>query len=183
MTELETRCLEAFPQWLRMLGQDATALAQLLSADSLPQVAKKYVAGGLNYLFKSLDLIPDGIEELGFLDDAFVLRIASRLALADAPQAREADLSGTLSRLSGEAPLIDELLAQSAARLERFVRELTKGAARGRTVAEILQDPAVLRTFVAEVHSWAKSYTPPSFRRDEKNLIKLKAFLGTKLPA
>ena len=46
MTELDTRCLDAFPQWIRSLAEDATALAQLLSTDSLPQDARSFVAGG-----------------------------------------------------------------------------------------------------------------------------------------
>jgi uncharacterized membrane protein YkvA (DUF1232 family) len=182
MNELETRCLEAFPQWIKALGQDATALAQLLSADSLPDDAKKYVAGGLNYVFKSLDLIPDGIEDIGFLDDAFIVRVAARLALEDAPSARDADMGGHLARLAEEAALIHDLLGSDGSRLEKYVRALTKGAARGRSVAEILGDASVLRAFVSEVHGWAKSYTPPAFARDEKNLIKLKSFLAAKLP-
>ena len=91
MTELDTRCLDAFPQWIRSLAEDATALAQLLNTDSLPQEGRRFVAGGLNYVFKSLDLIPDGLEGLGFLDDAFVLRVAANLALS-VPKAKEADM-------------------------------------------------------------------------------------------
>jgi uncharacterized membrane protein YkvA (DUF1232 family) len=182
MNELETRCLDVFPQWIRTLGQDVTALAQLLSADSLPEAAKRYVAGGINYVFKSLDLIPDGIEDLGYLDDAFVVRVASRLALEDAPAAKDADLGGHLTRLSAESGLIADLLGKDTARLERYVRGLTKGAARGRSVDEILKDAALRSAFVSEVHGWAKSYTAPGFNRDEKNLIKLKSFLSAKLP-
>src|SRR5258708_2840032 len=120
MTELDNRCLDAFPQWIRSLADDATTMAQLLSTDSLPDQARRFVAGGLNYVFKSLDLIPDGLEGLGFLDDAFVLRIASRLAAA-VPKAKEADIRGVLTRLAGDAPLIGELLGADSARLERYV--------------------------------------------------------------
>jgi len=45
MTELDTRCLDAFPLWIRSLAEDATALAQLLSTDSLPKRSAKLVAG------------------------------------------------------------------------------------------------------------------------------------------
>lgn len=182
MTELDTRCLDAFPQWIRSLAEDATALAQLLSTDSLPQDARRFVAGGLNYVFKSLDLIPDGLEGLGFLDDAFVLRIAAGLALS-VPKAKDADMRGVLLKLSNDTGLIEELLEKDNERLVRYVRDLTKGAARGRSVSEIVDDPAVRSAFVSEIHGWAKSYAAPSFSRDEKNLVKLKSFLGTKLPA
>ena len=39
-----------------------------------------------------------------------------------------------------------------------------------------------LRT-LGDVNTWAKSYRTPSFTRDEKTLVRLRAFLGTKLPA
>jgi uncharacterized membrane protein YkvA (DUF1232 family) len=182
MTELETRCLDAFPQWIRSLAEDVTALAQLLASDSLPDDARRFIAGGLNYVFKSLDLIPDGLEGLGFLDDALVVRTAAELA-ASVPGAKEADTRGMLARLSGDAPLIGEFLGKDGERLERYVHELTKGAARGRSVAEIIENAAVRSTFVGEVHAWAKSYVAPGFTRDEKNLVKLKSFLNAKLPS
>jgi len=182
MTELETRCLDAFPQWIRSLADDATALAQLLSSDSLPEEARSLLAGGLNYVFKSLDLIPDGLEGLGFLDDAFVLRASARLAAA-VPGAKDADMRGVLARLAADASLIGEFLGKDNERLERYARELTKGGARGRSVAEIVADAAVRGAFLSEVHGWAKSYVAPSFSRDEKNLVKLKSFLGSKLPS
>src|SRR5262245_34567092 len=139
MTELETRCLDAFPQWIRSLADDATALAQLLSSDSLPEEARKLVAEGLNYVFKSLDLIPDGLEGLGSLDDAFVLRSAARLSAA-VKGAKDADMRGVLVRLAGDAALIREFLGDDDGRLERYVRELTQGGARGRSVSEIVDD-------------------------------------------
>src|SRR5215470_7464213 len=81
MTELEARCLEAFPNWLRILGDDARALSKWVASDGTPDAARRSLIAALNYLFKSLDLIPDGIEDLGFVDDAFVFRVASSLAL------------------------------------------------------------------------------------------------------
>lgn len=183
MTDLQTRCLDTFPRWLRSLGDDASGLAALLANDSTPIEARKLIAGGLNYLFKSLDLIPDGIEDLGFLDDAFVLRSAAMLALEEAPAAKQADTQGVLSRLATDSRLVAELLDADHPRLERFVRSLTAGAARGRTVDEIVSDSAVCQAFIAEVQSWAKGFDAPSFGRDEKNLVKLKAFLTEKLPA
>jgi uncharacterized membrane protein YkvA (DUF1232 family) len=179
MTELQNRCLDAFPEWLKALAADARDLGALL-ADGTPEGVRRFVAGGLNYLFKSLDLIPDGIEDLGYLDDAFVIRVAAALALADAPSAREMP---PLARLAADAKLVAELLGKDYPRLEKYVRGLTKGAARGRTVDEILSDAAVRGAFLNELGGWAASYAAPSFSRDEKNLVKLSSFLSAKLPA
>ncbi|MCC6553636.1 MAG: DUF1232 domain-containing protein [Polyangiaceae bacterium] len=181
MTELQNRCLDTFPEWLRTLAADASELSKLLAMTDVPEPARRMVAGGLNYLFKSLDLIPDGIEDLGFLDDAFVLRVACALAADQTPDVKQK--APVVARLAAEAALVAELLGKDHARLEAYVKTLQKGAARGRTVDEILGDEQVRTGFMHEVTGWATSYAAPSFSRDEKNLVKLTSFLSAKLPA
>jgi uncharacterized membrane protein YkvA (DUF1232 family) len=181
MNELHTRCLDLFPEWLRSLAADAGELAKVLASSTTPESTRRYVAGGLNYLFKSLDLIPDGIEDLGFLDDAFVLRVAASLALHDAPTAKND--APILARLAGDTKIISDLLGKDFARLEAYVKTLTRGSARGRSVDDLLRDAAVRSAFQHEVEGWAASYETPTFARDEKNLVKLQSFLSAKLPA
>lgn len=168
--------LDAFPSWLKALASDVNELAPLLRNESLPDEQRRYVAGSINYLFKSLDLIPDGIEDLGYIDDAFVLRVAASLALSSGA----ADAS--LKRLAKEAAVIAEFLGPDYQRLETYVKGLTKGAARGRTVDEILGDAGVRDSFLSDVTSWVTGYEAPTFSRDEKTLVKLRSFLDTKLP-
>jgi uncharacterized membrane protein YkvA (DUF1232 family) len=169
--------LEMFPAWLRTLGEDAAALGQIVSGDA-PEAVKRYVAAGLNYLFKSLDLIPDGIDDLGFCDDAFVLRVAADLALAEEPGARE----GVLARLADDVKPLREFLGNDYPRLEAYVKTLRRGAARGRTVDDILEDKNIRGQFVSEVREWSQAFQPPTFTRDPKTLIKLRSFLSAKLP-
>ena len=102
---------------------------------------------------------------------------AASLAVAEAPSAKD----GVLGRLADEAKSVKEFLGDVYPRLEGYVRNLRKGAARGRTVDDILGDGATRETFVHEVAAWAKDYQVPSFTRDVKTLIKLKAFLSAKL--
>jgi uncharacterized membrane protein YkvA (DUF1232 family) len=176
-TSSDSRYLEMFPSWLRSLGEDAAALG-LIAEGTGPEPARKYVVGALNYLFKSLDLIPDGIDDLGFLDDAFILRVAAALALAETPAAKTV----VLTRLADDAHAIKDFLGTDYARLETYVRGLRKGAARGRTVDDILTDKPARDAFTSEVRSWAKAFQAPSFTRDQKTLVKMKSFLGAKLP-
>jgi hypothetical protein len=42
-----------------------------------PTIRHDASCGLAQRIFKSLDLIPDGIEDLGFIDDAFVFRVAA----------------------------------------------------------------------------------------------------------
>ncbi len=182
MSDDNARYFDAFPNWLRSLADDAVALAQILAAESTPNGTRRCIAGGLNYLFKSLDLVPDGIDDIGYLDDAFVLRVAAKDALAT-DGAKNADLKGTLDRLAGDTALVESFLGGDHARLAAYVKDLQKGAARGRTVEDIISDATVRKEFVADVTSFAKGYSAPTFARDEKTLVKLRAFLASRLPA
>ncbi|MCC6213916.1 MAG: DUF1232 domain-containing protein [Polyangiaceae bacterium] len=179
MSDLESRCLDAFPAWLRTLADDARAIASVLEWETLPEPTRRKLAAALNYLFKSLDLIPDGIEDLGFVDDAFVLRVAA----AAAKECGGVEASQAVVRLAEEAALVAELLGDDHARLERYVAGLESIAARGRSVDDIVTDTSVRAALVSEVRSWADTYQAPTFARDEKNLVKLRSFLAKKLPA
>src|SRR6202167_3465861 len=136
-TSSDSRYLEMFPSWLRSLGEDAAALG-LMAEGTGPEPARKYVVGALNYIFKSLDLIPDGIDDLGFLDDAFVLRVAAALAATESPDAASSE---PLARLAHDATQVRAFLGDVYPRLEIYVKNLRTGAARGRTVDDVLGSP------------------------------------------
>jgi len=178
MSELDSRCLDTFPEWLRGLADDATAFSSVVSDAGLAEAVRRPLGGALNYLFKSLDLIPDGIEDLGYLDDAFVFRVAAAAAGAEG-----ASRSDAVARLAKEAALVGEFLGNDYPRLEKYVTALGTGSARGRTVDAVLMDAAVRAALASDVKGWAASYVAPSFGRDTKNLVKLRSFLTTKLPA
>ena len=182
MSESQANYLETFPNWLRSLGGDAENLASLLEEASLAVGARECVAGGLNYLFKSLDLIPDGIDDIGYLDDAFVLRVAADLAgREDSGDVDTAKLK-MLGELSNDCDVIREFLGKDYVRLESYVKGLRKGASRGRSVADIVSDDEIRGELMSDVRGFAGTYTSPSFTQEEKTLIKLRAFFDAKLP-
>jgi hypothetical protein len=170
------RYLDTFPAWLRTLGEDAGALGSLVEGGGDDEV-KRYVTSGLNYIFKSLDLIPDGIDDLGYCDDAFVIRVAAALAVEAVPASKD----GVVGRLADDAKAVENFLGEDYPRLVAYVKALRKREARGRTVEDIMTDTSARTSFVHEVAAWAKEYQVPSFTRDVKTLIKLKAFLSAKL--
>jgi uncharacterized membrane protein YkvA (DUF1232 family) len=178
MTPLAVRSLDAFPSWLRSLGHDAQHLATLVEDRALPMGTRRSAALALNYLFKSLDLVPDGLEDLGFIDDAFVFRVA---AASTSTEDRAADTTGTLARLADEVGLVREFMSDVYPRLEGYVAGLADASARSRSVSQVLSDDGVLAEFVRDAKQWADAYQPPTFARDEKNLVKLKAFLAARL--
>lgn len=177
MSDSDEKFLDAFGAWLNALGRDAELLGGLLAAGELDEGARKAAAGGLNYLFKSLDLIPDGIDDIGYLDDAFVLRVAAAQAVSHGARDHK-----EVQQLGAEDALVREFLGDTYPRLDRYVTGLRSGAARGRTVQDILASEDVLGEFLDDVKGFAASYKAPSFSRDPKNLIKLRAFFDAKLP-
>jgi uncharacterized membrane protein YkvA (DUF1232 family) len=182
MSDVNARCLEVFPGWLRTLGEDGEGVVGTLSEPKVSEGARKSLVSGLNYLFKSLDLIPDGIDDIGYLDDAFVLRVAADIAVRDGLEGAPEDSLAVVRRLADEVALVKEFLGADYRRLETYVIGLRRGSARGRSVDDIVGSADTLAEFVADVRGFARSYAAPSFTRDAKNLITLRAFFDAKLP-
>lgn len=180
--ETTAKYLATFPRWLAQLGQDAEVLASVLDRDDAQNAGKEAIAGGLNYLFKSLDLIPDGVDDIGYLDDAFVLRVSAALALADSSVKAEPATLARLNQLAGDCDLLREFLATDYLRFENYVKGLRHGAARGRAVSSIVTDEDVRGAFLTEVTAFARTYRVPSFSPDERHLVKLRAYFDAKLP-
>ena len=182
MGESEANYLDVFPTWLRSLGDDAEKLGELCVNEALPEPARQQLAGGVNYIFKSLDLVPDGIDDIGYLDDAFVLRVAAELALREDLGAVASETLRGLHQLGEEASVVREFLAADHGRLEGYVAGLRKVAARGRSVADVVRAGNVQAAFLSDVRGFARAYQAPSFSREERNLVKLRAFFDAKLP-
>lgn len=174
---LAARYLEIFPQWLRRLGEDAAALVVAIPSFATDDTATRSLVAGVNYIFKSLDLIPDGVDDLGYMDDAFVVRVACALAVAERPEVRR----GAIERLAEDARAVQDFLGPDYPRLEAYVVGLRKGGARGRTVDEIATNPEIRAVFLNELREWSAAYKAPSFTRDPKTLTKLLAFLSARL--
>src|SRR5580698_5722062 len=131
---IDPRYLEVFPQWLRSLGDDARSVAEVVTTGAKDDAPTRCLVSGINYIFKSLDLIPDGVDDLGFLDDAFVLRVACGFAVAADPALKQ----GVVERLAEDAHAVREFLSEIYPGLESYVADLRKGAAQGRSVDDIV---------------------------------------------
>jgi hypothetical protein len=104
--------------------------------------------------------------------------VACSLAAVARPELKQ----GVVQRLGDDAPAIRDFLADDYVRLEGYVRGLRKGAARGRTVEDVVGEEGTRKQFLQEVKAWSGAYQVPTFARDQKTLVKLKAFLNAKLP-
>lgn len=173
--------LSTFGSWLSQLGGEADALCRLVEQEELPVAVRRVGAESLNHLLYSVQLIPEGLEALGHLEDSFAFRVLAQQAVSAEPELASADTSGTLGRLAGEAEVLAEFLgAEDHARFGQLVIERAQRV-RGRPVTDLL-DPGDARTAaLEEARSWSQSYRPPSFGTGEQDLVKLRAFLRTRL--
>jgi hypothetical protein len=122
------------------------------------------------------------MDDIGYLDDAFVLRAAADLALRQDVGSLEADALRALNRLAEDADAIKDFLGADYARLESYVTGLRKGSSRGRSVSDIIDDTATQGSFLSDLRGFARNYQAPPFAREEKNLVKLRSFFDAKLP-
>ncbi len=180
MDETQQRCVEAFSQWLAGLPVDARGLLLLLADESAPEVHRRWAATAVGYLVKSLDLIPEGAEDLVYTEDAFVLRVAAARAVNAVEQG--VDEATLLGRLARETELIQAFLGSTYPRLSAFVATLAAVPVQGFPVEALVGQAEPCAELGAQVEHWASHFCAPVLEHPEMALVKLKAFLDAKLP-
>jgi len=169
-----------FPRWIASMAEDVRALAAAVGRPELPKRLRAPLVGALNYLFRSLDIIPDWFPGLGFVDDAIILRVGAALAAAvDAGGAAGLD---AVYKLGNEAELVKELLGEELdAKMLKYVESLPAQEVRGRSADTVLKDDQQLKDFLEEVAAFADDYKPATYEANDKYPEKLRLFVSGKL--
>jgi uncharacterized membrane protein YkvA (DUF1232 family) len=77
--------LQAWRRWARALKRDTYALYLACRDPRVPWYAKALAAGVVAYAFSPIDLIPDFVPVLGYLDDLLLVPLGIALALRLVP--------------------------------------------------------------------------------------------------
>ena len=173
--------LATFAGWLQGLGEDTRALGLLLEREDAPEALRRFAAHALNQLLHVSDLIPEGIEALGLLETAFAFRLLAARDCQEQPGLAAEDPSGTLGRLAADAATAAEFLGEDYARLVAQVDAQRQRSARGRSPSELLEMPESRHLALEDARSWAQSYRAPAFGEGSHDLVKLRAFLRTRV--
>lgn len=181
MTPTEARFLRSFQSWLDAMGSEVDALAKSLEVADAPEALRRASATSLAYVLRSFELIPEGLEALGYLDDLFVFRACAQRALLEDPEAASFDTSGTFARLAAEAELVAELLGEDYEQLQAAAFAPGPAHAQGRRADELLSEPELCATALAEARAWIESYRAPELATGAEELVKIAAFFRTKL--
>ena len=172
----------AFTAWLAGLGREARELGSLLERDATPEAVRRFAAETLNQLLYAVDLVPEGVEALAYLEGLFTFRVLARQCCEAQPDLAPADSSGTLSRLAGEAHWVESFLgAEDYARLAAIVQVQRGRRSRDRSPTELLEAGEARSAAVQEAQAWAERYRPPNFGAGSHDLVRLLSFLRTRV--
>lgn len=174
--------LEKIPIWLKNLPEDVSYLMQLIDNPSLDEDMKLILITPINYLFKTVDLIPDGLDEIGYIDDSILLRISCKELVEKYGDKLQAELYDRLKIMAGDTDILKQELGMEIwTKLLSYFEELKELPARGRLPSDILKDQITYNQFKTEIKAILDSYEAKISQIDEKTIIKLKAFLEAKL--
>lgn len=130
-----------------------TALAVFVDS-ATPAPARRALGGALNYVLDLLDIFPDHYKGIGVVDDALLLRLAAKQAVA----AGASDTS--LGKLATGAAIVDTLLGDLAGPLTTYTERLPTRSVRGLTVDQILADKGATESFANNVRRQVASFRP-----------------------
>jgi hypothetical protein len=177
---MDPKFAAAFSTWLRALGEDVLSLAQLLGTPEAPVPSRLAAAQALHGWLRLVEIVPEGIEALGYLEGAFAFRVIAERALADSPEPAEGAVDGRVRRLAADAALVAEFLGDDLPRLrERWLApEATTRA--GRPASALLEDDALRHDVQRELREWVEQYHAPELGDGPEELVKIEAFFRTR---
>jgi uncharacterized membrane protein YkvA (DUF1232 family) len=174
--------IDTFKTWSDSFHQDVEALQALVESETAHEEARKLAAAALNYVVTRMDLVPDWNEGIGALDDAMVVRVCMSLAQSRALGDLPGETEYTLGRLGNDAEKLRAFLGvELYDKLRQYCARLTETAVRGRTPAQIVDDPAARAALYADVVDELKRSVPVVVEDPDDAELRLKAYLAHKL--
>lgn len=166
--------IELFGGWINSLPDDTKAIQAAVDAEGTSREAKLMLVGGLSYLLRKIDIVPDYLTGVGVVDDVFVLRIA-------AAEAGLGDDAPEVQALGDSLAPVQEYLGDLYAGLVAYVKGLADDPVRGRTADKILDDEATYKQFTRELGDELDSFAPKPITDGDRALREIKSFIKAKL--
>jgi hypothetical protein len=178
---MDPKFLPTFAGWLRTMGEDVLSLANQLESSEAPEPFRRVSAEALQFLLRSAELIPDGLEAFGYLEAAFAFRVLAGHALDDHPELGEPGAEGRVSRLAADRGLVAEFLGEDTARFEALALAPAATTRAGRSAADVLTDDALRAEVLRDAREWVEHYRAPELGDGREELVKIGAFFRTRL--
>ena len=156
------RMVESFPA-------DVEVVQLGVVSDRTPAAARAVLAAALSYIVEPFDLMPDRSEGIGLMDDAAIIRLAARAAVAHGAG------DDGLRRLAAEAAELDHVFGDLVFALDEHLVRLQQPRVRGRTPDQIIADPESrmeLWERLAKRRDSARSHAQAAATMDTAELVK-----------
>jgi uncharacterized membrane protein YkvA (DUF1232 family) len=174
--------IDVFKGWAETIRQDIDAHKALLENEKASADARKLAGAALSYLVSKMDLIPDWNEGNRVIDDVMVLRVCAQLSAGFARDGLASSAEVTLERLANEADRIGEFLGGGVYdKLKQYCSRLAEQAVRGRTPAQLAEDPAQRKALYVELDDEIKKTVPIVINDPADAELRLKSYLTQKL--
>ena len=146
-------------------------------AEETPREAKRLLIGGLSFFIRKFDIVPDHMEGIGLVDDAFVLRVASALAEQSGLGDLDIEVAASIQALGESTPPLEEFLGDLYPGLVELVRALPDQTVRGRTADTVLDDATALENFLREVRVELRQLDVKPLPDSDQVLPEIKSFI------
>ena len=174
--------IDVFKGWADTIRQDIDAFRAVLESDKADRDSRKLAGVALSYLVSRMDLIPDWNEGIGVIDDVMVLRVCAQLTQGyeRGPLSAQAEIS--LERMANEADRITQFLGSALYdKLKRYCADLAEQKVRGRTPADLIDQPELRAGLYAELDDELHRTVPIVVNDPTDAELRLKAYLTHKL--
>ena len=174
--------IDVFRGWADTIRQDIDAFKALLDSPGADASSKQLAGAALSYLVSRMDLIPDWNEGIGVLDDVMVLRVCAQLTQGCDRGILTTAVEVSLERMANEADKITGFVGGVLYdRLRAYCAKLVDQSVRGRTPAQLVEDPAARKALYAEIEDELKKTVPVVITDPADAELRLKSHLTMKL--
>lgn len=164
--------------WIGTVSEDLELMLEGLQSSATPRESRLYIAGGLSYLLRKIDITPDYLGGLGVVDDAMVIRMAAASAVELGSGEMDWDIEEALSRLGQSLDALKTYLGDIYPRLEAYVKELLDGEARRCAADKIIDDDEIYQQFLTEVEEAVAEYKPRPITYERRLVKALFDYIG-----
>lgn len=171
-----------FQEWIDSFEHDVALFKEILFSESAPPQLRRLMAGGLMYMIRQNDLIPDYYQPVGTIDDTIVLRVLADLSAEWTSELEDPKHMKALFKLANQNETNKDFLGDEGYRaLENYVRMQPEKPTHGVTGDLAVSSPQARKELLAQVDEELKHFQTPAIEDGPRAERELKSYLRAKL--
>lgn len=171
-----------FQEWIDSYEHDVALFKDIVAAESAPAPLRRLIAGGLMYMVRQIDLIPDYYQPVGTIDDTMVLRVIADLSAEWTAELEDPKHMKALFKLANQNETTKSFLGEDDYRnLENYVREQPNKATHGITGDAAASSAEARKDLFRQVNEELKHFKPVAIEDGPRAERELKSYLHAKL--